>query len=298
MTLLVTGAGGQLGQDLVDALVAGPGSVPGGDVVGLRRTELDVGDRAALDDCIGSLRPSVVFNCASWTDVDGCERDPARAELVNATAVGWLAAACARVGAVLVQVSSDYVYSGASAPVDADGQPRGWREDDPLAPVNVYGRAKAAAEALVRERLERHHIVRTAWLSGARGRNFTTSMLVLGRERDHLDVVDDQVSNPTSTRDLATAIVQLLVTEAYGTVHLTNTGWCSRFEQAAAIMELAGLDVEVRPVASSAFPTAAARPGWSALDGGRAAGLGIELPGWRDGLARVLQELGHLPVRG
>jgi dTDP-4-dehydrorhamnose reductase len=286
MTVLVTGAGGQLGLDLLDALANRA-------VIGVSRQELDITDRAAVERTVTALRPEVVVNCAAWTDVDGCETDPDRAELVNATAVGWIAAACARVGAVLVQISTDFVFSSPDPPLGPDGRPRGWREDDPQAPVNAYGRSKASAEALVRAELDRHHIVRAAWLSGARGRNFVTTMLALARERDHLEVVDDQVGSPTTTRELAAAIVRLVDGQAYGTVHLAGAGWCSRYELARTIVELARVDVQMRPVSSSAFPSPARRPGWSALDTTKAAALGIALPDWRVGLEQLLVELGE-----
>lgn len=291
MTVLVTGAGGLLGLDLLDAFRAAD---PSERVVGRTRAELDITDRDAVVGAIATERPRVVVHAAAWTDVDACEEDPARCGLVNATAVGGVAEACARTDAVLVLLSTDHVFSGASAPRTPRGEPRGWREDDPLAPVNAYGRAKAAAEALVRDRVPRHHIVRTAWLSGARGPSFTSTMLHLARSRPELDVVDDQVGNPTSTRDLATAIVGLVASGTFGTVHLANLGWCSRAEQARTILALAGRSTEVRPVPSSAFPTLAPRPGFSGLDTSRATALGITLPSWEDGVATVLAELGEL----
>jgi dTDP-4-dehydrorhamnose reductase len=284
MRVLVTGAGGQLGLDLLDAF-------SDHDTVGLGHAELDVGDEAAIDSTVAQHRPDLIVNAAAWTDVDGCETDRERAHRVNALGPWWLARACARVDATLVHLSTDYVFSG-ETPVGPGGEPRGWTEFDPIAPVNEYGRSKAAGEALVRAALPAHHIVRTAWVNGARGRNFVRTMLRLAGERDHLDVVDDEVGSPTFTRDLAASIRTLAVSGRYGTVHRTNAGVCSWYELAVATFELAGVDVEVRRTTAADFSRPAPRPSWSVLDDlhARTSGLGA-LPPWRDGLERLLAEL-------
>ncbi|MFU8841809.1 MAG: SDR family oxidoreductase, partial [Nitriliruptoraceae bacterium] len=175
---------------------------------------------------------------------------------------------------------------------DGAGEPRGWSEFDPVGPVNAYGRSKAAGEALVRATLAEHHIVRTAWLSGARGRNFVATMLRLGRERGAVAVVDDQIGSPTYSRDLAAAIVELAGSDRYGTWHRTNTGRCSWYELAVAVFELAGMDVEVARQPSSALDRPAPRPAWSVLDAVHATTAGLTpLPHWRDGLERLLAEM-------
>jgi dTDP-4-dehydrorhamnose reductase len=286
--VLVTGAGGQLGLDLLDAFAHQQ-------VVGLTREQLDVAEEPAVAAAVGEVAPHVVVNAAAWTDVDGCERDPDRAHRVNALGPWWLARACREVGATLVTISTDYVFGGAPER-GPDGQLRGWSEFDAVRPINVYGRSKAAGEQLVRETLPAHHIVRTAWLCGARGGNFVRTMLGLGRERDELAVVDDEVGSPTFTRDLAAAIVQLASSGRHGTAHLVNAGRCSRHELAVAALELAGIDVPVRPVGSEAFALPAPRPSFSVLDGSHTHLAGIApLPSWRDGLAAMLAELGHRP---
>lgn len=288
--VLVTGAGGQLGLDLLDAL-------NDHEVVGLAHADLDVGDEAAVADAVATLAPQLVVNAAAWTDVDGCEHDPVRAHRINALGPWWLARACSRSDATLVTVSTEHVFSG-PAPTDGD-TPRGWTEFDPVAPANVYGRTKAAGEHLVRQTLPRHHIVRTSWVTGARGNNFVTAILRAARERDHLDVVTDEVGSPTATRDLAAAIREVAVSGRYGTWHRTNDGYVSRFEQAKAIAELAGIDVEVRPVSGATLTRPAARPGWSVLDATHATAAGFSpMPPWRDALVRLLEELGELPRDG
>lgn len=287
MKVLVTGAGGQLGLDLVEAFADH-------DVVGLTRGELDISDEAAVATAVDALRPGLVINAAAATDVDGCEPDPLGAHRANALGPWWLARACERSGATLVTFSTDYVFDG-TAPIGPGGAPRGYVEGDPVAPLSVYGRTKAAGEQLVRETLPRHHIVRTAWVSGARGRNFVRTMLRLADEGRDVRVVDDQVGSPTFTRDLATAVRALAVSGRYGTLHLVNEGSCSWFELAATLFELAGRTVDLGPQPSSAIERLAPRPSWSVLDTTHATALGLALPSWQDGLLRLLEELG---VRG
>jgi len=285
--VLITGAAGQLGLDLLDAFADH-------EVVGLTRSELDVTDEAAVTAAVEEIRPALVVNAAAATNVDGCESDVLGAHRANALAPWWLARACERTGATLVTFSTDYVFDG-SAPTGPQGLPRGYVEGDPVAPLSVYGRTKAAGEQLVRETLARHHIVRTAWVSGARGRNFVRTMLRLADEGGAIRVVDDQIGSPTTTRDLALAVRALAVTGRYGTVHLVNEGSCSWFELAAAVFAEAGREVDLSPQPSSVVERPAPRPAWSVLDTTHADSLGLALPHWRDGLVRLLDELG---VRG
>ncbi|MFP4310735.1 MAG: dTDP-4-dehydrorhamnose reductase [Nitriliruptoraceae bacterium] len=270
MQVVLTGAGGQLGLDLADALAAPRPPVAGADagavsVTPLDRAALDVANRASVHAAVRDLAPDVVVNCAAWTDVDGCEADEDRCHRVNALGPWWLAEACAATGARLVHLSTDHVFSGA-APIGPRGRPRGWNEFDAIAPGNAYGRAKAAAEELIRATLREHHIVRTSWLSGARGGNFVRTLLELGEHHDRLEVVADQVGAPTVTRDLATAIIEVIAHGRYGTVHRTNQGRCSRADLARAVFALAGLDVEVVDTISARLTRPARRPSWSVLD--------------------------------
>ena len=284
MKVLITGAAGQLGLDCIDAF--------GDDeVVALDRHHLDVADEAAVWQVVAAAAPDVVVNAAAWTDVDACEDDPRRAHQVNALGPWWLARACAAVGARLVTVSTDYVFPDRRP---SDG--RGWCEFDPVAPLNAYGRSKAAGEQLVRETLRDHHIVRTAWLCGARGDNVVTRMLQRAREGAEIAVVDDQVGSPTFTRDLAAAVRRLVVAGRPGTVHLTNAGECSWFDLVVAAVEQAGMEAAVARTTSAQLGRRAARPEWSVLDGIHAAAIGVgPLPHWRDGLARLVAELQERP---
>ncbi|GGI04013.1 dTDP-4-dehydrorhamnose reductase [Egicoccus halophilus] len=283
MRVVVTGAGGQLGLDLLDVFE---------DAVGLSAADLDVADEPAVWAAVRDHAPDLVVNAAAWTDVDGCEADPARAHRVNALGPWWLARACRAAGAALVSVSTDYVFDG-TAPDGVDG--RGLAEFDPVCPINAYGRSKAAGEQLVRETLPEHYLVRTAWVCGARGANFVRTMLRLGREREVVRVVDDQVGSPTCTRDLAAAIRELAVSGRYGTYHRTNAGRCSWYDLAAVTFELAGIEVDLQRMGSDELDRPAPRPGFSVLDNLHAEASGLlALPHWRDGLTRLLAEMGEL----
>jgi dTDP-4-dehydrorhamnose reductase len=285
--ILLTGAGGQLGHDLVAACHAD-------EVVSLMREELDITDEFAVNAAVARTAPDAVINAAAWTDVDGCETDPDRAHAVNALGPWWLARACRTIGAPLVQISTDYVFGG-EPPRDGLGAPRPWTEADPIAPRSVYGRSKAAGEQLIRQTLPDHVIVRTAWLAGAVGGNFVRTMLRVARERRAVAVVDDQVGSPTFSADLAPALRHLASAGRPGTYHVVNHGQASWFDLAGATFDLAGLDTELTRQPSSALDRPAPRPTWSVLDDRHARLTGVSpLPPWRDGLRRLLTTLGEI----
>ena len=258
MKWLVTGAGGMLGRDLVEVL----GATPGTSVTGLTRGGLDVTDAAAAEAAVAGH--DVVVNAAGWTDVDGAESAEAEAARVNGAGPRNLAAACARHGAVLLQLSTDYVFRGDAASP--------YPEDAPTGPVNAYGRGKLAGERAVRELLPEHgFVVRTAWLYGAHGRNFVNTMLALAGQRETLDVVDDQVGQPTWTRALAVRLAALGGAAVSGRApagvyHATASGQVSWCGLARAVFALSGLDPErVRPTTSDRFVRPAPRPSYSVL---------------------------------
>lgn len=271
MKYLVTGAGGMLGHDLLDAL-------RDRDATGLTRAQLDIADPAAVRDAVAGH--DVVINAAAYTKVDDAETHEDAASAVNATGAGNLASACAAVGATLVQVSTDYVFDGTAT------EP--YPEHAPLHPVSAYGRTKAEGERLVR-RLHPggSHIVRAAWLYGEHGGNFAATMLRLAGERDTVEVVTDQVGQPTWTADLARQIVTLLDSGvASGIWHGTNAGRASWYDFARAVFELGGHDPDrVKPTVSSRFVRPAPRPAFSVLghDGWAAAGL-EPMREWSDAL--------------
>ncbi len=272
---LVAGAGGMLGRDLVAVARSA-----GHDVTAATRADLDVLDPAACRALVAGH--DVVVNCAAYTAVDDAETEEATAFAVNAVGAANLARAAEAEGAALVQVSTDYVFSGdATEPYAADAT---------VAPRSAYGRTKAAGEWAVRAECSRAWVVRTAWLYGASGPSFPGTMRRLAAERETLTVVDDQVGQPTWTVDLADGIVRLVdAGAAYGTWHATSRGSASWFDLARAVFEELGLDPErVRPTTSAEFPRPAPRPAYSVLshDGWTAAGLD-PLPHWRDALRRA-----------
>jgi dTDP-4-dehydrorhamnose reductase len=282
---LVTGAGGMLGRDLVDVL----GTAPGAQVTAAARDRLDVTDAAAVRAAVAGH--DVVVNAAAWTDVDGAESDEAAATRVNGDGPRVLAEACAASGAVLLQVSTDYVFPGDAA--------RPYPEDAPTRPVNAYGRGKLAGEQAVLGLLpERGFVVRTAWLYGAHGRNFVSTMLGLADRLETVDVVDDQLGQPTWSRALAVRLAELGAAAATGRApagiyHGTASGQVSWHGLAQAAFGLSGLDPErVRPTTSGTFPRPAPRPSYSVLghDGWGRAGL-APMADWRDQLREALPEL-------
>jgi dTDP-4-dehydrorhamnose reductase len=271
---LVTGAGGMLGHDLLCVL-------DGRDLTAASRAELDITDAAKVRDLVEGH--DVVLNAAAWTDVDGAESHEAAATAVNGAGVAVLAAACAAARARLVHVSTDYVFAG-----DAT-QP--YPEDAPTAPLNAYGRGKLAGERAVLA--TQGYVVRTAWLYGAHGNNFVRTMLRLAREREFVDVVDDQVGQPTWSRDLAERLVALAGSGAPpGVYHGTASGQTSWHGLAAAVFAEAGLDpARVRRTTSAAFVRPAPRPSYSVLGHDRwaAAGLAPMRP-WRAMLTAALAD--------
>ncbi|MFC7533555.1 dTDP-4-dehydrorhamnose reductase [Actinoplanes sp. GCM10030250] len=276
MRWLITGAGGMLGQDLRTVLA-------GSDVVAARRAELDITDPAAVASAVAGV--DIVINAAAWTNVDGAESEEEAATAVNGHAVGLLAAAA---GKRLIHISTDYVFDGgASTP---------YAEDTPQAPVNAYGRGKAAGEQAVLA--AGGYVVRTAWLYGEHGPNFVRTMLKLASERETLDVVDDQEGPPTWSFALAQQIVALAHAAssgraAPGAYHGTAAGSTTWFGLARAVFAEAGLDPErVRPTTSDRFPRPARRPAYSVLGHGRWSGTGVEpLPHWRSMLTEALPTL-------
>ena len=278
MTVLVTGAGGQLGVDVLAAYAAD-------DVVGLTHAELDIADEAAVAAAVRDHQPRLVVNAAAYTKVDACETEPDTAWAANALGPWWLARACRDAGAQLVHISTDYVFDGTAT--------RPYTEFDPINPLSVYGRSKAAGERLVRQALPAHYIVRTSWVHGLAGANFVKTMLRLGAERDELSVVDDQTGSPTFTFDLAPAIRRLVELGRPGTFHVTNSGACTWFELARTVFELAGMDVSVKPIDTATYGAPAPRPANSMLDNTFARLTGLEpLPPWRDSLVRLMTQLG------
>ena len=280
MRLLVAGAAGMLGLDLLRA-----GERAGHEVIGLARPELDITDARAVEDTFARILPQAALNCAAWTDVDGAEAHREQARAVNADGAGHLASAAAAAGVPLLHVSSDYVFAG-EAPRDASGAPRAYLESDATGPRSVYGETKLAGERLVLGASPRHTVVRSSWLFGTGGRNFAETMLRLAGEREHVQVVTDQVGCPTWTGHLAPALIGLLERGVTGLVHLAGAGHVSWNGFAAEIFRQAELPCRVEPATSEQMARPAPRPAWSALESERSEVL--PLPPWQDGLAGYL----------
>lgn len=280
MTVLITGAGGQLGADLLDAFADHT-------TIGLLHDELDVSSEESVWHALSAHRPHVVINAAACTDVEGCEQDPERAHRTNALGPWWLARACSAMGATLVHVSDTSVFGG-DAPMATGAPPRGWTEFDRVRPSRAYGRSKAAGEQLVRQTLPAHHVVRTAGLNGGRGTNFVNAVLRGAAEGTAIRLPDDDRGSPTFTRDLAAAIREVAVTGRYGIVNRTNTGTCTAYEFAARIVEYAGAEADLAPQAS-ADPAAIPAQAWGVLDPLHADTLGLTpLPAWDRSLHALL----------
>ena len=269
MRLLVTGAAGMLGRDVVAA--AGDA---GHEAVALARADLDITDAAAVRTAVLAARPAAVVNCAAWTDVDGAESAEADATAVNGAGAGHLATAAGDAGALLVHVSSDYVFDGRAADP--------YEEDAPTAPQGAYGRSKLAGERAIAAAGGRSAIVRTAWVFGPHGRNFVDTMRRLGAEREEIAVVDDQVGCPTYTGHLAPALVEIAERGLTGVLHVAGGGRCTWFDLAAATFAEAGIDCRVKPQSTADLGRPAPRPAFSVL--GSTRGDAPVLPAWRDGL--------------
>jgi dTDP-4-dehydrorhamnose reductase len=273
--LLVTGAAGMLGRDLM--LAAGNA---GHDVVGFGHRELDVTDAAALEKKLDLERPDIVINSSAWTDVDGAEQAEQAAFAVNGTGAGNVAGAAAKVGAGVVFVSTDYVFDGAK------GAP--YVESDQPAPLSAYGRTKLAGEEATAAANKRHFIVRSAGLFGIAGPNFVETMLRLARTQNEVLVVRDQVGSPTYTWHLAYGLVRLIEGIEYGIHHMAAAGKCSWYEFAREIFEQAKVECKVLSGTTEMLGRPAARPPFSALTSQRE--HAIRLPSWHDGLAGYLAQ--------
>lgn len=277
MKVFVTGGGGMLAT-----AVAAEFRSRGDEVIAPARAQLDVTSPAAVDDRLASELPDVVVQCAAYTAVDAAESDFERASLVNATATGYLAAACDRTRALLVYPSTDYVFRGdASEP---------YSPSHPTNPVNAYGRSKAAGEEAALAS-PNSLVVRTSWLYGPGGPNFVSTMLRRAREGAALRVVADQIGRPTWTVSLAGTIAGLVEAGARGVYHATDEGDpVSWYGFALEIVAAGGVDARVEPVGTRDWPTAAPRPAYSVLDcSATARVLGRAAPDWRTNLHQHLR---------
>ena len=283
--ILLTGADGQLGHELQQTLA------PWGEVIALTRQELDLSQGEQIRQLVQQIRPSMIVNSAAYTAVDKAESEVELAQAVNGTAPKIMAEEAEKIGALLLQVSTDYVF---------DGQKNTpYLETDPTHPLSSYGKSKLAGEVGIQQVTDNYLILRTAWVYGVYGKgNFVKTMLRLGQDREELRVVADQVGSPSWAKDIADAIAQLLQSETTGIYHFTNSGVVSWYDFAIAIFEEAralGFPLKVQrviPITTADYPTPAVRPAYSVLSGKKITEtLGDYPPYWRDSLRKMLKQL-------
>lgn len=276
--ILVTGATGQLGYDVVEELKRR--NIP---CVGVGSTELDITDEKSVMETIRNLKPKAVIHCAAYTAVDQAEDEPELCHKVNGEGTKHIANACKLLDAKMIYMSTDYVFSGEGTHF--------YEVDEPTSPLGVYGASKLEGEQAVQEILEQFFIVRISWVFGKNGNNFVKTMLRLGAEREELSVVDDQIGSPTYTPDLAVLLCDMVETEKYGIYHATNEGICSWAEFAREIMKQAGLDCKIKGISTEEYPTKAQRPKNSRLgkESLELSGFSL-LPRWEVALNRYLGE--------
>lgn len=291
MNIAVIGSNGQLGSDVVRVF-----ALRGDEVCSLTHADIEVSSLESVADCLRSREPEVVINTAAMHHVENCEQEPSKAYAINAVGARNLAVVTRDLGAVLVHVSTDYVFDGKK------GEP--YVEDDIPLPLNVYGNSKLAGEYFVRTLNPKHFVVRTSALYGKHpcrakgGQNFVDLMLRLARERGRVRVVDSEVVSPTPTADLASQIAALSRCSAYGLYHATAEGSCSWYEFAREIFSVAEMDVKLEVASSTEFPSKVTRPRYSVLEnrGLKALGLNSFEP-WQAGLHKYIVEL-QMPVVG
>lgn len=282
MRILVTGAKGQLGSDLMNEL-----EKRGLEGIGVDVEEMDITDREACMKVISEANVDAVIHCAAYTAVDAAEDNIELCRRINGEGTRNVALACRAAGVKLMYISTDYVFNGQGT--------RPWEPDDAREPLNVYGETKGEGELAIEELLDHYFIVRIAWVFGVAGKNFIKTMLRLGAERGAVQVVDDQIGSPTYTYDLSRLLVDMIQTDRYGRYHATNEGLCSWYEFACEIFRQTGMDeVSVTPVSSEAFAAKAKRPANSRMSKEKLTENGFDrLPPWQDALGRFLKEIGH-----
>jgi dTDP-4-dehydrorhamnose reductase len=247
MKVLVTGAKGQLGYDVVRRLEEN-----NIECLGTDRNDIDVINKTKVKEFISDYKPDVVVHCAAYTAVDKAEDEREICHNINVLGTKYIVEACRDIDATLVYISTDYVFDGeGDQPFEVIDKPN---------PINYYGQTKYDGEIEVQNLLEKYFIVRISWVFGSYGNNFVKTMLRLGKERDEISVVADQIGSPTYTYDLAKLIVDMIQTDKYGIYHATNEGYCSWHEFACEIFKQAGIDVKVKPIMTEEYPTKAKRP--------------------------------------
>ena len=277
MKVLVTGAKGQLGYDVMNELAK-----RGYEGIGVDVQEMDITDAQAVDRVITESGADKVIHCAAYTAVDAAEDNVDLCRKVNAQGTENIAKVCKKLDIPMLYLSTDYVFDGEGT--------RPWEPDDKRDPLNVYGQTKYEGELAIEENLDKYFIVRIAWVFGVNGKNFIKTMLKLAENHDTITVVDDRVGSPTYTYDLSRLLVDMIETDKYGRYHATNEGLCTWYEFAVEIFRQAGISVNVVPVTSEEFQAKAKRPHNSRLNKDKLDEMGFKrLPSWQDALSRYLK---------
>ena len=276
MKVLVTGANGQLGYDVVKEL-----QKQNIECFGATRKEFDIVDFEATEKFITDYRPDVVIHCAAYTAVDKAEDEPELCYKVNYEATENIAKICEKINAKMLYISTDYVFDGTKKDF--------YEVDDKPNPINVYGKTKLLGEQAVQKILNKYFIVRISWVFGEHGNNFVKTMLRLGKERKELNVVADQYGSPTYTADLAPLLIEMIKTDKYGIYHATNEGVCSWAEFAEEIFKVAEMNVKVNHIATDEYPTKAKRPLNSRLSKAKLKGNFRELRDWKNALKEYIK---------
>lgn len=265
MKILITGAKGQLGREIINILNKGTSQLgkindiyKKSEILGADIEELDITSLENVRKTLYEFKPDIVINAAAYTNVDRCEVNKDEAFKVNALGAKNLAVVCEDIKAKLVHISTDYVFNGNSTIP--------YREYDLLNPISIYGKTKYLGEEYVKQFCTRYFILRTAWLYGYNGNNFVKTIMRAAKEKGYLEVVDDQKGNPTNVVDLAHHIFKVVLTEEYGVYHCTGKGKCSWYEFACRIVDYAGINCDVKPIKSDKLKRVAKRPTNSCLD--------------------------------
>ena len=279
MKVLVTGATGQLGFDVCSALAS-----RGIEYKGVGSRDLDICDRAAVEEYLSAYVPEAVIHCAAYNAVDKAEEDAERCNLVNASGTENVALACRKINAKIMFFSSDYVFSG-----DKKGE---YEVNDEKRPLGVYGESKSLAEEKIKKIADKYFILRISWLFGINGNNFVKKILKLSENANEINVVSDQIGSPTYTKELAKLVCDMIATEKYGIYHATNEGFCSWAEFAKKIFELTGRKTAVNPITSDELFSGARRPLHSRLSKKSLDLAGFSgLTFWENALERYLKEM-------
>ncbi|MBR1778912.1 MAG: dTDP-4-dehydrorhamnose reductase [Clostridia bacterium] len=291
MRIMITGAKGQLASEIIGIIRAGECEIGKidpiykySDLICVDIDKLDITNEKAVGEFITRKKPDILINCAAMTNVDACETNLELAMKVNALGPKNLSIACEKVGAKLVHISTDYVFSG--------DEEIAYCEWDACNPQSIYGKSKLLGEFYVRENTCKYFIIRTAWLYSRVGENFVKTMIKLGKEKSSIKVVNDQKGNPTYANDLAYHILKVAQTEQYGIYHCTGEGECSWYDFAKEIMRLASLDCEVIPCPTGEFPRPAKRPGFSSLNNLMLKStVGNKMRIWQDALESFIKKI-------